>query len=83
MKCLNSITPHQIDPFVIEKSAMTNGKAGVIHPGAIGSPKIIGLEVIKYTSYKSRLQLLHLMTILKLIPTGAAASAVAPDITKP
>ena len=62
---------------------MTNGKAGVIHPGAIGSPKIIGPEVIKDTSYKTGCNCFISMTILKLIATGAAASAVAPEITKP
>ena len=61
---------------------MTNGKAGVIHPAAIGSPKIMGLEVIKKLAIKQA-AIASSKDNPRAIPTGAAASAVAPDITKP
>jgi hypothetical protein len=61
---------------------MTNGKAGVIHPAAIGSPKIMGLEVIKKLAIKQA-AIASSNDNPKAIPTGAAASAVAPDMTKP
>ena len=61
---------------------MTNGKAGVIHPAAIGSPKIMGLEVIKKLAIKQA-AIASSRDNHSAIPTGAAASAVAPDMTKP
>ena len=61
---------------------MTIGTAGVTQPGAIGSPNIIGPAEIKVPA-----------TILKatassnvnpsFIAKGAAAKAVAPEITRP
>ena len=61
---------------------MTNGKAGVTHPEAIGSPKIIGLEVIKTLAIKQT-AIASSNDNPRAIQTGAAASAVAPVITKP
>ena len=68
-------------PLAIKKP-ITNGKAGVIHPAAIGSPKIIGLEVIKTLATKHA-AIASFNDKPRAIPTGAAARAVAPDITIP
>ena len=68
-------------PLVI-KNPITNGRAGVIHPAAIGSPKIIGLDVIKTLAIKQA-AIASFKDKPKAIPTGAAARAVAPDITSP
>ena len=67
---------------LVANAAMTIGNAGVIQPGAIGSPKNIGPDAINVPATK-----------LKATPsskdkpspiaTGTAAKAVAPDITIP
>ena len=68
-------------PFDIKK-AITKGRAGVTHPGAKGSPKIIGPAVIKVLAMKQ-----HATASSKdkpsAITTGAPANAVAPDMTIP
>ena len=64
------------------KAAITIGNAGVIHPGAIGSPNNIGPEAINVPAIK-----LKATPSSKLRPspiaTGTAANAVAPEITMP
>ena len=72
---------HQNKPLDI-KNAITSGNAGVTQPGANGSPKIIGPDVIKKLAIK------HTATAcMKVKPkastTGAPARAVAPEIIKP
>ncbi len=68
-------------PLVIKKP-ITKGRAGVIHPAARGSPKMIGLEVINTLEIKQA-AIASLSVKPRAIPTGAAAKAVAPEITKP
>jgi hypothetical protein len=61
---------------------MTIGTAGVTQPGAIGSPKIKGPDEIKVPA-----TILKATASSKLKPSfmakGAAAKAVAPEITRP
>ena len=68
-------------PFAA-KAAITIGNAGVIQPGAIGSPKKIGPEAIRVPAIK-----LNATPSSKVRPkpiaTGTAANAVAPEITIP
>ena len=48
-----SPSPYSPDAKPFEpKKIITSGRAGVTHPAAIGSPKIIGLEVIKKLAIK-------------------------------
>ena len=81
MECNPSLF-HQNKPLEI-KNAMTNGKAGVTQPEAIGSPKIIGLEVIKKLAIKQTATASSKLNLNAIATTGAPARAVAPDITKP
>jgi hypothetical protein len=64
------------------RAPITIGTAGVIHPGAIGSPNINGPADIKVPDIR-----LKAIASLKdkpiAIAIGAAANAVAPEITKP
>ena len=64
------------------KKEITKGNAGVTHPGARGSPNIIGPAVIKVLAINE-----HATACSKLKPsaitTGAPANAVAPAITSP
>ena len=64
------------------KNAITKGSAGVTHPGASGSPNIMGPDVIRKLAISEQATACSKLNP-SAITTGAPASAVAPDITKP
>ena len=64
------------------KNAITNGSAGVTHPGANGSPKTIGPDVIRMLAISAQATACSKLKP-SAITTGAPANAVAPAIIRP